>query len=45
MMRVHEKPLDTEIDQMIKRESNERLLKNRDERLGQIIGQRAQTRP
>ena len=34
-MGVHEKFSETDIDQMIKRKSNERLLKNRYQRLGQ----------
>src|ERR1043166_473522 len=45
MMRVHEKPLDAEIDQVIERESNERFVKNRHERLRQVVRQRAQPRP
>jgi membrane protein YdbS with pleckstrin-like domain len=42
-MRIDNETLNSDGDQMIKRKGDERLLKNRDQRLWQFIGQRAQT--
>ena len=39
-MRVHKKLRHAEVDQMIEGESDERLLKNRRERFGQIVRER-----
>ena len=43
LVRVDDERLHAEIDQMIEREGDERLLKNRDEWLGPIVSERAQT--
>src|SRR5690349_16923388 len=44
MMGVHEEPGDSGLDQVIQSKGDKRFLKNRDERFGQILGQRTQTR-
>ena len=44
-MGVYEKFRDSELEQVIERESNERLLKDRHERLRKILRQRPQPRP
>src|SRR6266545_2258141 len=43
-MRVDDESVHSHVYQMIERESNERLLKNRDERLRQLVGQWTQAR-
>ena len=43
-VRVDDKSVHSHVYQMIERESNERLLKDRDERLRQLVGQWTQTR-
>src|SRR6266478_42196 len=40
LMRVDDERLHAYVDQMIEGEADERLLENRNERLGQIVGQR-----
>src|SRR5205807_2581246 len=42
LVRVDDERVHAEIDQMIEREGDERLLKNRDERFRQIVSERAQ---
>ena len=44
LVRINNERLHADIDQMIEGEADERLLENRNERLGQIIGERSQTR-
>ena len=44
LVRVDDERLHADVDQMIEGEADERLLENRNERLGQIIGERSQTR-
>ena len=44
MVRIDEKFCDADVDQMIKREGDERFLKDRDERLGEIISERTESR-
>jgi len=41
-VRVDDESVHSHAYQMIERESNERLLKDRDERLRQLVGQRTQ---
>jgi len=43
-VRVDDESVHSQTDQMIERESNERLLKDRDERFRQLLGQRTQAR-
>src|SRR5437016_5439745 len=43
-MRINEKFIYPHVDQMIEWESNERLLKNRHQRFGQTLGERAKPR-
>src|SRR5450631_1658840 len=44
LVSIDDERFHADVDQMIQRESNERLLENRNERLRQIVSQRTQSR-